>query len=480
MRGIKGFFVLIFTGCLLLFSAIFLSGSVYEKIKELNGQVSMNKVSISLTETSRSNGDYFSGEDIKDLKKLLGTDIISYSAQEKTFVSYNANTVDAGIVGTDELAPMFENIAIIKGAFFSEVDCREKSRVIVIDSDTAWKLFNNDDVLGCSVDVFGSRLKIIGVVKSDGSIIGRLTNDQSVKAYIPIQTYMDICSNSGITYVQFKADSGNMAGKSTDDAASAMLSIGKYPANYNLKDYSIKGVAMEQKPAIMLFLMGLFVISVLSIYAIRFLMKLIQDIKIECKTDYLINVVKAHRFKIVKALILLALTGSVSVLVWNLIRFGIYVSPDLISDDFTDISYYLDLIFEKVSGYFSTDVRAVPFQEIRSNAAEAVFNLVFYFGFIVGVLLFYAGLMLLKRLKISLENALLICGAALAAALGICALMALPAGFPVVIDLKGIIIYWSFVFANLVLFSTEGKGMVKEPEEVRFCPETGLNMKGRP
>lgn len=492
MFGRKWFGVLSFAGCLLLFLAIFLSSSIYSKINDLNGQVSMNKVTISLKENSRLNGGCFSTEDIDDMKRSLNTGVITYSAQETSTISHGTNVLKARVVGADELAPIFGNISLVRGGFFSQADCMEKSRVAVIDYDTAWKLFNNDDVVGCYVDIFGSQFKIIGVVEGDRSVIGKLTIGGNVNAYIPVQTLMVISNDSVISYIQCKTDPKGITGKSSDMIEAVLFSMGKNPENYILKDYNVKGAIIGQKPDLLIFFMGLFITFVLLFYTIKALKKTIHDVWIECKTDYLLHVALHYRPEIFKSLVLLILTGSASIIIWRIVRFSVYIPPDMIPGDLTDTSYYLDLFFEKVSGVFTADAYTVPFQEVSSNVVETIFNQIFYFGCLLGLLLFYTGLTGLTGMtrpaelkghseltrptwyhkqELMPEKLFLVFGVFLVADLIIFALLAHLAGLSAVIELKVIIIYWSFVFANIVLFVLKEEKTIKavceQPDSIK-------------
>ncbi len=477
MFGRKWFHVLSFIGCLLLFLAIILGSSIYNKIEDLNSQVSMNKITVSLKENNGLDKGYFSLEDIDELKRLLDTEVITCSAQETSFISQGTNVTKARMVGTDELTLIFEDISLVRGGFFSETDCMEKSRVAVIDYDTAWKLFNNDNVVGCYVNIFGSRFKIIGVVESDRSVIGKLTVGGSVNVYMPVQTFLSISKDSIISYIQCKTDSEGITGNSTDIIKAAFLSIGKNPDNYIWKDYDVNEAKISQKPALLLFFMGVFITLAVLTYTIKFLKKTIQDIWKDCKNDYLSHVVRHHQPEILKSLALLILTGSTSIIIFRIVRFSVYISPDMIPGDLTDISYYFDQFFQKVSSAFTADAYTVPFQEVKSNVAETIFYQIFYTGCFLGLLLFYTGLIGLTgfhKEDIKLEKLILVFGGFLVGDLIIFTLITLLTGLPAVICLKDIIIYWSFVFVNIVLFSLKAKKTIKVTEAVGEA-ETTVN-----
>ncbi|MGI6668881.1 MAG: ABC transporter permease [Acetivibrionales bacterium] len=449
MRNGKWFGVLSFAGCLLLFMAVFLSGSIYNKILDLNGHVSMSKVTICLKEDSRTG--YFSQEDINNLKKLPGIGLISCTAQQTAIISQGNNFLAAGVAGTDELAPMFGDMPVTGGSFFSEADCREKSRVAVIDKDTAWKLFNNDNVIGCHVNIFGNRFKITGIIESDRSVIGKLTAGGTAKVYIPVSTFMEINSNAGISYVQCETDPETIIGKGADEMRIMLASIGKDPAGCIIKDYNAKGAVLAQKPDFLLFFMGLFIIFVLLSYNIKSFKKTMHNILKECKTDYISRIIGKYRHDIVKMPALIILTCLVSVIIWRMTRFSLFVPPGLIPDDPADISHYAGLILEKAGEALSGGAYTVPFQEAKSGAAEIIFNVIFYTGCFLGLLFFYTGLAGLKKTCREPGKMLLVFGGFIVADLLIFVLLAYLAGFPAVVGLKDIILYWAFIFTNLTL-----------------------------
>jgi hypothetical protein len=247
-----------------------------------------------------------------------------------------------------------------------------------------------------------------------------------------------------------------------DKIAAALSSIGKEPVNYILKDYNVKGAVMGQKPALLIFLMGLFIIFALLSYTVRSFNRTISCIRKACQTDYLSHAAGQYRSEIFKSLVLLILTSAAAIVIWRVVSFSVYIPPEMIPDDLSDISYYSGLIFRKASETFTTDAYTVPFQEIKSNAAEAIFNQIFHVGGLLGLLLLYTGVAGLHKEESRPEKLLLIFGGFLAAALVVFLLLSLLTGLPALVGLKEIIIFWSFIYVNILLFSSNDKKMARE------------------
>jgi hypothetical protein len=455
MREKRSSFTFLFTGCLLLFAAVFLSLNIYGKSMDYQGRLSMDKVTVNVkNEAGFAQRYFFSQSDIEKLRKALNTDLFCYSAQGSSVAVYGGNSVNVRITGACELEPMFSDIKLKKGSFFSASDNTESSRVAVIEERAAWKLLNNDDVLGCDIMISGSRFKIIGVSESDGSVLGKLADDGKMQVYIPVRTYLDMNPDSGITCFQYGAGSGDSMDESLADLNDALASEGKDRNSLDIVHYGARSAAMRQKPELLIFIMGLYIILAMLIYSIRKLSKTIYDIRNECKNDYFLNAVRTFRTDIIRNLLLLSFAAAFSVLIWRLVRFELYVPTELIPDDFTDLSYYMRLLRQKISLNLLDAGFVPPFPEVRADKVETALNLVFYICSVSGALLYYTGLALVKKETVLPEKAVLLGGISVAACSVTVSLLSYAAGLPAALELKSIVVFWIFVFVSLLKKST--------------------------
>lgn len=459
MREKRISFIFLFAGCLLLFAAVFLSLDIYAGSVDYQGRLSMDKVTVSVkNDAGSAQGVFFSESEIEKLRKALNTDLFCYSAQDSSPAGYGGNSINARVTGTCELEPVFSDIKLKKGSFFSASDNMERSRVAVIEESAAWKLLNNGDVLGCDIDISGSRFKIIGVSESDGSVLGKLADDGKMQIYIPARTYLDINPDSGITSFQYGAGSGKSTDASIADLNDALASAGIDRNSLDIVHYGAKSAAMRQKPELLVFIMGLYIILAMLICSLRKLSKTICDVRNECKNDYFLNAVKTYRTDIIRSLLFLAFSAAFSVLIWKLVRVKLYVPTELIPDDFTDLSYYMRLLRQKISLNLMDAGFVPPFPEVRAGKAETALNLVFYICSVSGALLYYTGLVLVEREAVPPEKAVLFGGISVAAGAVIVSLLAFTAGLPVMLDMKSVITFWIFVFVSLLGKSTIKRG----------------------
>ncbi len=98
-----------------------------------------------------------------------------------------------------------ENIEIAKGAFFSNHDAKANRAVIVIEQKLADEIFGHQEPLGKRVMVKGKPFTIIGIAKSEDSMLSGLGGAQ--KSYIPISTFQSLFNVRTIMGLEAQASS---------------------------------------------------------------------------------------------------------------------------------------------------------------------------------------------------------------------------------------------------------------------------------
>src|SRR3989339_334890 len=98
--------------------------------------------------------------------------------------SFKSQTYSATILGSSEAIQQVFNLSIRDGNFFSNLDISEKSNVTVIGSKIAEELFGLNNPVGQKIKIRGQVLKIIGLLKPQGS--GSFINfDKAIVAPYP-------------------------------------------------------------------------------------------------------------------------------------------------------------------------------------------------------------------------------------------------------------------------------------------------------
>ena len=90
---------------------------------------------------------------------------------------------DVRLIGTNSEFARITGYTINHGRFFSPADIEFKRPFVVLGSEVADKLFSREDPLGKPVKIQGVRFWVIGVLKQQGSFLGR---NRDIMAIIPI------------------------------------------------------------------------------------------------------------------------------------------------------------------------------------------------------------------------------------------------------------------------------------------------------
>ncbi|TGE35509.1 hypothetical protein E4K67_24635 [Desulfosporosinus fructosivorans] len=452
MKRRKAVWVLTFSGILLMLSLIILGGALVEQCARLNGAYSMQKVLVSGKNQADPQGkNSFSIDDIKRLKKELSTKDISYTARSglvDTSVSSGSRAFPVRLIGTDYMYPMFSGLALEEGSFITQKQEEEGVMVAIIDEELAWDIFRTKNATGKTIDIFGAAFRIIGVIEKDDSITGKLTDDGLSEVYIPASVMLELDTTARITDLQIKTADANTLDQNTTEVSAAIRQIGKDPPSYKISDYNLKLALMEQKPLLLVFILGIASMLILLSHVKNLSKEIYFLIRDRCKTDYFSNVIKHNLKGIGRRILEMALSLTGIVLIWIGIRFTIYIPPQNIPDELINISYYSDLIKAAIQGGIQNRGYVAPQAELIANASDMLLNLLFCISFLLGSLLLYAGLRELKELNMDSSRLTPVLGLLFILSMGILTAAAFLSGLPYATDVKGVLVAWAFIFLN--------------------------------
>ncbi len=116
----------------------------------------------------------------------------------------NRRTPDVQVTGsTANLASLY-NLDVTAGRFYIEAEVRRAAPVIVIGWEVREALFPSLDPLGRVVTIDGYPLKVIGVLREQGSVLGQ---SQDNVAYIPIKVYEKVFGRNRSIDIWVKSES---------------------------------------------------------------------------------------------------------------------------------------------------------------------------------------------------------------------------------------------------------------------------------
>jgi len=149
---------------------------------------------------------------------VLGTAVISFEGVET-----NPNV---RVMAADENYPTVNDVQIIEGRYFSQIELNEARAVALIAPDVVAKLFPNGGALGKRIRISGNKLyTIIGITAPKGNS-GFMASDNIV--YLPLMTgHQDFGGSSSSYVTSIMAPDAQSIDAAIDEATASMRAIRK-------------------------------------------------------------------------------------------------------------------------------------------------------------------------------------------------------------------------------------------------------------
>jgi hypothetical protein len=449
LKRFRAAYVMSALGIFLLVSVIIAGRCVFEKTEALNGMISMQKITVSIKNQLDPNGSsLLTQKDLGSIREVMGNSMITHTIQATLPVSFDKISANARVIGTDSFYTMFHEAGIKSGGFLTQESQDRGETVAVIEDELAWKLYNTDNAVGNQIRIFGCTFRIVGVAAKDKSAISRLSDDGNANIYIPSTTFFNLDKNAGISHFEAVTPDNGTLGGNENEITNAIRTIGKNPSAYQITDYNIERAQMEQKPYIAIFILGFITILWILSYIKTIVSHLISIFKSQSSTDYFIGIVRNNTALLSQTagkttLAILFILG-----LWQCIHFSFYINPALIPDELIDISYYIGLLKDYFQQSAANTGFVAPYAEQLFNHARGLSDIIFFAGFLPGLLLLAVGLSLFKRHAFEADRILLITGIFLLLSTGVILLLSMAYGLPAVIDMKSFAVLCSFLLAG--------------------------------
>ena len=243
-------------GLLVLTWSTLLGPSLPAQLADLGGPHQTGKITATwLGDSHQPEEGSFSLQDLRQLSQYSLRDYdLAYAMEASTSAAYQKNQSPAQVLGVNDRYAQFQQINMRSGNFLTFV--QENQQVAVIDEELAQALFQNGNVVGLEIELYGREFKIVGVAGKDRSLIGTLTDRGYGTLYIPAKKLLELEADARITSLAVATKDAGTTGRNTAVLASALASIGQDPANYKIIDYNLAGLLMEQGNLLRNFLAG--------------------------------------------------------------------------------------------------------------------------------------------------------------------------------------------------------------------------------
>lgn len=443
MKACKGAYMLVFLGMLIILSSFVVGRGIVDVCKSTCSVYSLDKIS--------ANGS-FSLRDIDILKKSLRNDNLMYSSNIQQMAAFKQKRCRTDVFGVNYLYPKYHQLDMIRGSFFSQRDEAEANRVAVIDREIAWELFGSFDALGMEIKLLDKSFKVIGVFAEGDSIVHRISDNGTPDVYIPIQVLNELYPNAGITYMEAVTEDTTTVGENEDRLVEAIAATGKNPYDYKIIDYNIKRELMEQKPSIIIFMMGIVIILAFARYGLLNIRDGVLIFRRGLKVDYFVNILKKSWLELLKLLLGLLLSLLAIFFIWQLIRFDMFIPKRHIPEELIDLGHYINLVKEDIRGSIDSLGYIPSPLELLIDRGNLILAWSMYFGIIAGFLLFYSGIAQLRLgFKGTFEEALTNAGILVLLSLVFVRIIFPAAGLPFMLKLADGFVWCGFIFTNVIV-----------------------------
>lgn len=434
---------------LLIFSTLAGSSIVY-KYNEINGTYGTGKVTVNLKDNADSQKNSgFTPDDIEHLQQFSykNTDM-AYAHEEISVAAYEKKQVKANITGISGKYGMFHRVDLLSGSFITPGNKDEMA--VVVDEALANELFNNKNVIGMYIELYGQKFRIIGVTEADRSIIHTLTGNGYGRIWIPVEQMLQYAEASRITSLEVKVSDKGRTGRNIEGMEEALASINKNSSDYKIQDCSIEVMLLEEKAQINTFICGAAIIVILLLSIKRRIADAYTIINSSLKENYLKDVLKLQCRKLALAALEVIAASALIYLVWETVSFNAYLPAEYIPDELTDMEFFTDL-FESLMQKKVQSVGYIPtYPEMKAKVLCSMQDWNLYIGMLAGLPLYYLGLKLLEPGRGDTVKHLLHCCIFVVLSMALGLLILGMFNMPVVVDTKRILIIFAFVFLTAV------------------------------
>jgi hypothetical protein len=151
----------------------------------------------------RSGKEVIPFDTIATLNEKSGSYLINGLAPFSADVSSRSNT---RIIATDEHFPIFHRIRLIHGTWFENSD----EPAAVIDASLAVSLFFTENAVGKPITVGGTTLTVVGVYKSDESLLQKVSAENRTPVFLPFGSLHETPIGPSYLYIKEKARDGSL------------------------------------------------------------------------------------------------------------------------------------------------------------------------------------------------------------------------------------------------------------------------------
>ncbi len=141
-------------------------------------------------------------KDYTKLKDLSWPVAVTAQAISRDLVSFGGVDTLTQVTGAGSEDMQVFNETLKKGNYFSDEDINSHTRVVVLGSKVADKLFGQEDPIGKTIKITRQPFRVMGVLDPAGT---RFFSDADDQVYIPVTAALDLYNKTHVDYIGIKA-----------------------------------------------------------------------------------------------------------------------------------------------------------------------------------------------------------------------------------------------------------------------------------
>lgn len=174
------------------------SKSVSDSVNSLG----TNLITVNITNTDT----HFTMDNLKEVKQATGVKSVAPVLSGRSTLRNGSTTSQVSVTGTTSSYLSIRQLTVKQGRFVSSLDEKFRQKVIVLGSDLATTLFENESPIDKKVLIDGESYLVVGVLNSKGGSMGSSSDDA---AFLPFSTAQRLIGTTYITQFYAQAESQN-------------------------------------------------------------------------------------------------------------------------------------------------------------------------------------------------------------------------------------------------------------------------------
>jgi putative ABC transport system permease protein len=174
------------------------SKSVADSVNSLG----TNLITVNITNTDT----HFTMDNLKEVKQATGVKSAAPVLSGRSTLRNGSATSQVSVTGTTSSYLSIRQLTVKQGRFVSSLDEKFRQKVVVLGSDLATTLFENESPIDKKVLIDGESYLVVGVLNSKGGSMGSSSDDA---AFLPFSTAQRLIGTTYITQFYAQAESQN-------------------------------------------------------------------------------------------------------------------------------------------------------------------------------------------------------------------------------------------------------------------------------